>query len=322
LFTRLQQYLTEEAKPKPVTIDLKRIPTFDLQDIPDAMDSQKLAIAAKFMRRWFAGKANYASNRKMANKGITHDGKPYPASMIDTTTITWEWAMSFDRIRSKARELISSEIREERAIKELKKILSPYKNKSNFHAFHEFRNDIHDYNKKFNFQHISVDKELSEKIQLYADIQKNESPDEILGALGTFQINAAVGKFWSVNYYKDGQTKGRLVTIESIFLYVKDSFDFFDEEGSSSSQYLGHWSHKGLYMAPMRNIDNGWRSLWMQHALLMDGKSVYEKGSVMYSATNKNFRDWREKHEQGGDFLIYSKPKEYILDKPLVIVVQ
>jgi hypothetical protein len=320
LLTRLQKYLTEETQPKPITIDLKRIPPFDLQDIPDAMDTQKLAIAAKFMRKWFAGEANYASNKDGANKGITHDGKPYPASMIDETTITWKWVTSFPRVRDKVDELIRDNLLTSKSIIVLRKILEPYKNKSSYNCASEYNGSTHDFNGKFAFQNSPIDKLTSEKVKLYADIQKNEYPDEILGALGAFQINVAVGKFWCVNYYQDGETKGRLITIESIFLYVKDSFDFLDQEGVGS-QYLGHWSHKGLYIAPIGKIGNNWSSSWIENALLMDGKSIYEKGAVMYPTSNKYFRNWREKHKQGGDFLIYSRPVEYKLDKEIKIVV-
>jgi hypothetical protein len=97
--SKLHKYLTEAPQPKPVTIDLKRIPKFDLQDIPDAMSSKKLPIAAKFMRKWFAGDANYAKNKKQANLGLAHDGKPYSSDMIDETPVTWQWAMTHPRVK-------------------------------------------------------------------------------------------------------------------------------------------------------------------------------------------------------------------------------
>jgi hypothetical protein len=200
-------------------------------------------------------------------------------------------------------------------------ILDPYKKQSSHNCGYEYNGSAHDFNDKFAFQFISIDKDKSDKIKLYADIQKNESPDEILGALGAFQINAAVGSFWSVNYYQDGKTIGRLVTIESIFLYVKDTFDFFDED-REGSQYLGHWSHKGLHIAPIGKMGDDWKSSWIDHALLMDGKSVYEKGAIMYPTSNKDFRAWREKHNQGGDFLIYSKPIEFKLKKEIKIFIK
>jgi hypothetical protein len=41
---------------------------------------------------------------------------------------------------------------------------------------------------------------------------------------------------------------------------------------------------------------------------------------VTYPAVNKNFVEWREKHNQGGDFLIFSKPIEYKLQKPIKLI--
>jgi Family of unknown function (DUF6402) len=318
---KLKTYLTEEPKPKPVIIDTKRIPPFDIQDIPDAMDTQKLPIAAKFMRKWFAGDANYAVNREMANAGMRHDGKPYPQDRIDDTTITWKWAMSFPRVRDKALELINEKIHNDAALTKLMKIFAVYKNKSEYSGLDEYNGNIHEFNQKFSFQRLPVDRDYLEKFQLYVEIQKTLSPDDILGALGAFQINAAVGKFFCVNHYKDGRTQGRVVTIESVVLYIKDSYDFLDEN-EEASQYLGHWNRKGLYMAPMPGKMGGIFNApspikWMERALLMDGKSVYDKDSVMYPASNKDFREWRKKYNQGGDFLIYSKPIEFFLKNPI-----
>jgi hypothetical protein len=41
----------------------------------------------------------------------------------------------------------------------------------------------------------------------------------------------------------------------------------------------------------------------------------------MYFVSNKDLRDWREKHQQGGDFLIYSKPIEFFLKTPIEFIV-
>jgi hypothetical protein len=276
------------------------------------------------MRKWFAADANCAINKEMANLGIKHDNKPYPADKIDDATINWKWAISFPRVHNKALELVTEKIGNSNALAQLAKTLAPYKNKNEYHGLHDFDGNTHEYHQEFGFQHIPLDNEDSDKLKLYADIQKGAAPDDVLGALGAFQINAGVGKFYCVNHYKDGKTQGRVIVIESICLYVKDSYDFFDADEKGTSQYLGHWSRNGLFMAPLplgktNTILNPAPLQWWEHALLMDGKSVYEKGAVMYPVTNKDFRAWREKHRQGGYFLIYSKPVEFKLKKPLVV---
>jgi len=45
--------------------------------------------------------------------------------------------------------------------------------------------------------------------------------------------------------------------------------------------------------------------------------SVYDKDSVLYPVTNKDYRDWRAKHNQGGDFMIYTDRINVKLDSPI-----
>jgi hypothetical protein len=315
-----------KAPPKPVEIDLKRVPKFDIQEIPDVMDKMNLPIAAKLLRRWFAGESNYGKNKDDAIKGITHDGKPYPSSMIDTTTISMDWVLSFPRVNKKLFELVSEKIHNDKAMVELMRMMAPYKNNHSGSVFDALGNNIFEYNRLFNFQNVAVDVDNFDKLKLYADIQNIESTDYMLAALGGFQINAAVGDYEGDNIYPDSRTIHRQVTVKSIYIYIKDSFDFFDQKDSSKSQYLGHWSRKGLYTAPVptgkigSTVNGLFSNKWIEHALLMDGLSVYSKDAVMYLVTNKDFIAWREKYGQGGDFLIFSKPIEYKLKKPLILI--
>ncbi|WP_330764811.1 DUF6402 family protein [Burkholderia cepacia] len=54
---------------------------------------------------------------------------------------------------------------------------------------------------------------------------------------------------------------------------MKDNY-FFNDKGDGNSQYLGHWNKKNVY----------------------------------YPVYNKTYNEWREKHNMGSDFMIYSKP--------------
>ncbi len=39
--------------------------------------------------------------------------------------------------------------------------------------------------------------------------------------------------------------------------------------------------------------------------------------NVYYPVYNKSYNEWREKHNRGGDFMIYSKPQLFKLKKPI-----
>jgi hypothetical protein len=40
---------------------------------------------------------------------------------------------------------------------------------------------------------------------------------------------------------------------------------------------------------------------------------------VYWPVYNRSYNEWREKHNRGGDFMIYSKPQLYKLKKPIII---
>lgn len=39
---------------------------------------------------------------------------------------------------------------------------------------------------------------------------------------------------------------------------------------------------------------------------------------IYWPVYNKSYNEWREQHERGGDFMIYSEPKLYMLKKPIL----
>ena len=43
----------------------------------------------------------------------------------------------------------------------------------------------------------------------------------------------------------------------------------------------------------------------------------FREEDFYYPIYNKSYREWREKHKRGGDFMIYSKPKYMKLKKPI-----
>jgi hypothetical protein len=83
---------------------------FDIQDIPRAMDELGLHMAAKFMRRWFAGQLNYSRTKNDEAGGIDQFGEPYSKSMIDTESVKMEELLQHSFIREKYTELFKKAI--------------------------------------------------------------------------------------------------------------------------------------------------------------------------------------------------------------------
>lgn len=99
------------------------------------------------------------------------------------------------------------------------------------------------------------------------------SADDMYSALGAFNLRVAI----EMAAIRRGD--GYQVEVREVGVYVRDSYDFNDDESAWLSQTLGFW---------------GW------------GNYV----------TNSDFRKWRSKHERGGDFLVYSDIKRERLNPP------
>lgn len=68
---------------------------------------------------------------------------------------------------------------------------------------------------------------------------------------------------------------------------------------------------RAMSRVPAHQLADGW-----MNDPVADG-SVYDKDSVLYPVTHKDYRDWRAKHNQGGDFMIYTDRLSVKLDVPI-----
>lgn len=101
------------AQPKDIDAeDHDKIPEFDLQDVPVAMDKIGWPVAAKIARKWFA-----------SPKHIYNDD-PNSEQPIDNTTTSLKWALKFGSVRKKYNELISQNIYSPGATREAKRKIS------------------------------------------------------------------------------------------------------------------------------------------------------------------------------------------------------
>jgi hypothetical protein len=113
--------------------------------------------------------------------------------------------------------------------------------------------------------------------------------DDLTAALGAFTFYVVVaGKIVKPTYQNlpaQINIVGHDVTIEEIGIYVRDSYDFEDE------QFLGWWAYPD---------DWGRRPFGLVSAF------PFENGELV---TNSDFRKFRRQTGKGGDFLIYSDLK-------------
>ncbi|PLC06944.1 hypothetical protein CY658_08100 [Variovorax sp. RO1] len=282
-----------KEKPKPV----QTVPPFDIQDIPGAMRKIGAPVGADLMDKWFAGALNYPPTPADERNGINQNGVPYPPSMFDTTSVKIDWVMKFARAQ-KGRDYLMSQFETTAARRELSKSLRPFRNRQDIWPWLECQGDIVRFHKDFQFQQAPVEGTLSQKLtQFITQSLSNEGlPDDLTCTLGSFNLYAAVSYAWFDH-------KKKLAIVTHVSIYVKDNFTFTDEAGNAS-QYLGHWSRSHVAIVPAHQTAAMANIGWLEYPVAQG--DVHAKDAVVYPVKNSDFRAWQRKHNQGGDFVIYT----------------
>ncbi|KIP19798.1 hypothetical protein KY49_3280 [Burkholderia sp. MSHR3999] len=303
--SRFKTWLNTPDPPKPPkpapTPKQPQVPPFDIQEIPGAMRKEMMPVAAKLMERWFAGELNYGRTDDDTKAEINQRGEPYPSSMYDMTTVKLDWALKPRRAREQYDYLISSAIRTPKAKEQLGKILGRYKRPGvKLDVWVMCGENLRNLHRHFQFTFARVGSTLAQKIteDIDARFHSNGVPDDLNGALGSFNLYAAPA-------YVTFDVDGRFAEVSGIYVYIKDSYDFTDKAGQIS-QYLGHWSKDGIIVLDYNGFVGYLNrpELYRAYAVTMGDPSV--KGNVYYPVHNSDFREWAIKHQRGGDFVVYS----------------
>lgn len=327
----------QQDTPKIETEYHEKLPIFDLQDVCAAMENIGWPVSAKLARRWFR-----------SPKHIWDDNLN-SIQPIDDSTVDFNWALKFGTVRDKCNELLSEWIYNQNAIKVLEKKLKPI-------FYDDFQNalplvfnttkyiqELRSFHINWHFQRIVI-----------SDFDTTESAysmTDLTGSLGNFIIYAAIGHVTvgGDKYYKyDNKENTKTYCIDAkasithVYVYLKDNYSFNDKT-KSKTQYLGHWNKKGFVIttgalisefidgtmiktkmnnSPQYRASIDWDYL-MNEAMkdpidIRKGViSAIRPDDVFYPVYNKTYNDWREHHNRGGDFMIYSKPKYMKLKKPI-----
>lgn len=312
-----------------------KLPEFDLQDIPKAMDKMGWPIAAKLAREWFAS-PSHAYNDDLNS-----------AQPFDDTTVTLEWVLKFRGASERLNQLVRQAIYTPNAARAATKVLAPVIDKS-FSAGQmnaagivietaPFLKDPLQFHIGWGFQYQPVSS---------IDTLDGASMTDLTGALANFNFYAAIGKatVTGERYYKyEGKDKifclEPVAQITHVYVYVKDSYSFNDDS-SSKSQYLGHWNKNGMVLSYVATVNDFFKrsnlnvgnSTIEEWRYLPEGEEVnkpidkrtsffrkFLAKDVYWPVHNKTYRDWRSAHNRGGDFMVYTKPKLIKLDKPIIL---
>ncbi|QTD94880.1 DUF6402 family protein [Burkholderia anthina] len=312
-----------------------KLPQFDLQDIPKAMDKMGWPIAAKLAREWFASPSH------------VYNDDLNSVQPLDDATVTLEWALKFRGASARFNQLIGQAIYTPNAVRAVTKVLAPVVEKS-FSAGQmnaagiaidtsPFLTDPLRFHIAWGFQYQPVSS---------LDTLDGTAMTDLTGALANFNFYAAAGKatVTGERYYKyEGQNKifclEPVAQITHVYVYIKDSYSFNDDS-PSKSQYLGHWNKNEMVLSYVAAVNDFFKS-----AHLNVGKSTIEEWrylpageevnkpidkrtglfrkflakDIYWPVHNKTYREWRSAHNRGGDFMVYSKPRLIKLDKPIIL---
>ncbi|QNB07163.1 hypothetical protein G5S34_10515 [Herbaspirillum frisingense] len=300
-------------------------------------------VAADLARKWFEGPSHIFNN------------KPDSEQPWDDKIVTLQWAVRNEGVKTKLRDLIADDIYSDKAVALLKNKILRHVN-DEFRSTKSTRptpsftariinSDIRQFHLDWQFQRRKVNTFHGSNWL---------TPTEVTAALGNFALYAAVGRFeiQGERYFNYKKTPYEYcmdaeAILTHVYIYIKDNYSFNDED-PSKSQYLGHWNKAGMITSYLMNtneflglvnsrwkttikadneerlhIDLDYLSFGDEIKYPIDTRSSFWKKllkkDVYWPVYNSSFNDWRKKKERGQDFMIYSKPELYALNKPITL---
>ncbi|MDA8446599.1 DUF6402 family protein [Paracidovorax valerianellae] len=271
---------------KPIALD-SRYPAaacfkhIQLTDIPAVMNKNGFRMGAALMERWFIAPAFSMPISWKGSARAALDNRSLDGHHVDTTTVSMSWALRFGRTQDTFAELT-------RAVLGLSSIQSL--NRSKEELFSMLRRAG-----KFG-AHAATFGEGRSVIELHETAHVNARPvssnglekltdpiDDLYCALGAFTLHVAAEGVISP-LKRSGVQATHQVDIHGLAFYIRDCYDFTDD------QPLGNWDASEVQMLPARHLR---------------------------LAENASFRQWRDRHQRGGDFIIFSDIHRQKFSAPL-----
>jgi hypothetical protein len=287
---------------------------FKLTDLPGIMDKKGWKVSSILMRKWLN---NPAYTISVDEKEGNTDARQYPKHLVDASTVTMAWALSFPRINKEYQSIFAAKgifketapmYENERAKRQLvKRLLKAGKFTKFPEQFGNLNDSVLNVNEQWQFQRHRVDDDSTYvKAWLNDTVTSDPELDDLWGGLGRFLFKiAGEGTVTPTTKVIDTRvdsiavdTGARCVTevqyyevsVEKLGVYVRDTYDFNGE------QYLGHWSKTSSPYArvyPLTHIAGG-----------RGGQG--ECPDDFLPVNNERFVAHRSLTGKGGDLLVYS----------------
>jgi hypothetical protein len=263
------------------------------------------------MRQWFSNPAYAAQSpdQRLCLYGASF----YPATLVNTTTLKLtEWMKTVKRIQLAHDKLKSREFLDSKPVRDaLYKICSKLPSDTvDVEPAKEFGADLQKMHRKYAFASVTVGKQFPQSmddIRVQALDRSGVFVDDVELALGEFKLYAAIQ---DAHVLYNGRTTRR-VNIKEIAIYIMASYGF--DASEVSVPYLGHFNKKQFALV----TDGDW-----VNAPVYTGKDPHAKNALMRPVSRAHFIRWRQKHNKGGDMLLFSERRPSFPDLDVVVPIE
>ncbi|WP_146744632.1 DUF6402 family protein [Herbaspirillum rubrisubalbicans] len=343
------------ASEEPMLETCENPPVFDLQDIPSVMEKIGWPVAATLARSWFSREKHVYNNdsasvQPIDDTTITLDW----VLQFGRVKQRYDELLSSGIYNDNSLKILRKKIG--RHLSELFK--GNNAGGLSFNTSNQ-TSDLRQFSNDWQFQFCAVSTRDTANGNAMSDLTGALANFNIFAAVGQVSVygdryhrydNKARTKTYCID---------PIVEITHVFVYVKDNYSFIDADAKGKSQYLGHWNKTGViatlggilsdrldgrYLTGMASVKPNFgvdlhtdlgnvsedRSLLHTPYLTAQGLELLvdtrkgwirkqRESDIYFPVFNRTYNEWREQHQQGGDFMIYSKPKYLKLKQPIKI---
>lgn len=252
------------------------VDVFHLDQIPDAMEKMGWKVAPQLMRHWFSVAPAYKFTEDVKTAFLKGDARVIPERIVNDTIVKMEWARPYinDKLQ-KGMQGWSSPA----GVKLLKDRLKALGYSHNTCV-------------PFGMSDSARVLDATAQVNLIGVGDLFDTIDDWYGAIGNASLKFALRGYTGIHQERPA------FFVERVGVYLKDTYDFVDDN-KYVSEPLGVWSkHRVLTKAESAVYISSY------------GSGLFGKLARDWSGFvpiyNSDFRDWQDKHNAGGDFIVFS----------------
>lgn len=253
-----------------------KVDIFHLDELPDAMEKMGWKVAPQLMRHWFSLRPAYKFTEDIKNQLLRGDARLIPEERVNDTIVKMAWARPF----------IENKLQERMATWNSPAGINELRNKLRLAGYSP---------------NLCVPLGMSDNARvLDASSQVNtidvgglfDTIDDWYGAIGNANLKFAVSG------YSGSHQKKPAFFVDRVGAYLKDTYDFVDKN-PITSEPLGIWSRN-------RILTKAESALYLDSYLAGIFGILARNWSGFIPVFNSDFRNWQDKHNTGGDFIVFS----------------